>query len=76
MLKQVISTESLALAVENLDKPATQEAAARVAVAISRKLVGTQPAAVAEGMQKVLAVTKDKDLTLKATALLERARKK
>ena len=68
VLKQVISAESLALAVENLDKPALQEAAARVAVTISQKLVAAQPAAVAKAMEKVLQVTKNKDLSAKATA--------
>jgi len=76
VLKRVISAESLALAVENLDKPALQEAAARVALAISQELVGLQPAAVAKAMEKVLQVTKNKDLSARATALLERSRKK
>jgi hypothetical protein len=76
VLKQVISAESLALAVENLDKPALWEAAAGVALAISQKLVSSQPAAVATALEKVLQVTKNKDLSAKATALLERARKK
>ena len=70
ILKQVISAESLALAVENLDKPTLQEAAARVAVTISQKLVASQPAAVAKAMEKVLQVTKNKDLTAKATVAL------
>ena len=60
VLKQIISAESLALAVENLDKPALQEAAARVAVTISQKLVASQPAAVAKAMEKVLQATKNK----------------
>jgi HEAT repeat protein len=76
VLKRVVSTESLALAVRDLDKPSLQEAASRVAVTISQKLVDSQPAATAEAMQKVLQVTKDKDLAAKAAALLEQSRKK
>jgi HEAT repeat protein len=76
VLKRVVSTESLAMAVRELDKPPLQEAAARVVVTISQTLVNSQPAAVAEAMQKVLQVTKDKDLTAKAVALLEQSRKK
>jgi HEAT repeat protein len=76
VLKRVISCESLALAAEDLDKPPLREAAARVAVAISQKLVSSQPAAAAKAMEKVLQVTQNKDLSAKATALLERARKK
>jgi hypothetical protein len=76
VLKQVISAESLGLAVENLDKPALQEAASRVAVSIAQKLVGSQPAAVAKAMEKVLQTTKNNDLSAKATALLEQASKK
>jgi HEAT repeat protein len=76
VLKRVVSTESLALAVRDLDNPSLQEAAARVAVAISQKLVTSQPAAVAGAMEKVLRVTKDRDLSAKAAALLEQSRKK
>jgi hypothetical protein len=76
VLKRVISSESLKLAVANLDKPALADAAARVAIAISQKLVGSQPAAVAEAMEKVRRRTTNKDLWDKAAALLERARKK
>jgi len=76
VLKRVISVESLALAVENLDKPPLQEAASRVAVAISQKLVSSEPAATATAMERVLQVTKDKDLSAKAAALLQRSRKK
>jgi HEAT repeat protein len=76
ILKRVISTESLALAVRDLDKPSLQEAAARVAVAISQKLASSQPAAVGSVMEKVLQVTKDRDLSAKAAGLLEQSRKK
>jgi len=76
ILKRVLSAESLALAMEHLGSPATREAAASVAVTISDKLVGSSPAAVAEAMQKVLAATKNRDLTNKAKALLDRATKK
>ncbi|NLX96362.1 MAG: HEAT repeat domain-containing protein [Rhodopirellula sp.] len=69
------SAESLALVVPYLDAGGLKESAAAAAVAISEKLAGTAPAAVAEAMQKVVDNTGNAELKKKAAGLLRRAKK-
>ena len=77
ILKQIRTAESLSLAIEYLDQPALSEAAARVAVTMSDKMINTPDAgAVAAAMQHVLRTAKNKDVVNKARALLNRAGKK
>ncbi len=55
ILTRIPSTTTLSLAVSHLDDPAIKQAAADAAVKIAGHLVGNEPKAVAEAMQKVVA---------------------
>lgn len=65
----------LQIAAEQLDRPAVQQAAAAAAVTIAEKIVGAQPAAVAEVMEKAAAVATDAEVAQKAKNLLRRAQR-
>jgi hypothetical protein len=76
ILKQIRTPQSLSVAVGYLDQPKHREAAARVAVTMSEKLIAARPAEVAAAMKQVLQATKNKDLVDKARGLLNRSGKK
>ena len=76
ILKQIRTAESLSVAVGYLDQPSLREAAARVAVTMSDKMIATTPAEVAAAMKQVLRTAKDRDVVNKARALLNRSDKK
>ncbi len=76
ILKQIRTPESLSVAVGYLDQPSLREAAARVAVTMSDKMIATTPAEVAAAMKQVLRTAKDRDVVNKARALLNRSEKK
>jgi HEAT repeat protein len=76
ILKQIRTAESLSVVVGFLDQPNLSDAAARVAVAMSDKMVETMPAEVAEAMQQVLRAANNKDVVNKARALLNRTGRK
>jgi HEAT repeat protein len=76
ILKQIRTPQSLSVAVGYLDQPKLREAAARVAVTMSEKLIASRPAEVAAAMKQVLQATKNKDLVDKARGLLNRSGKK
>ncbi len=69
------SAESLSLVVPYLDAGELKESAAAAAVAISEKLIGAEPAAVADAMKKVVDTTGDAELKKKAGGLMRRAKK-
>ncbi len=74
VLARVFTPQSLELLATLVDDPEVGEDAARAAVTVGEKLVGTQPAAVRKAAEKVLARTKDAETQKRATALLKRAR--
>lgn len=77
ILKQIRTAEALSVAVGYLDQPALGDAAARVAVTMSGKMVDPADAeAVAAAMRRVLRTTKDKEVINKAREMLNRAGKK
>lgn len=76
ILKQIRTTESLAIAIGYLDQPKLRNAAANVAVTMSEKMVASKPAEVAAAMKQVLKVVKNKDMVDKARGLLNRTGKK
>ena len=76
ILKRIRTSESLSIAVEHLGQPNLRGEAAAVAVAMSEKLVASNPAEVAAAMKQVLRVAKDEKVIHKARGLLNRAGKK
>ena len=76
ILKQIRTTESLSVAVAYLQQPNLSNAAARVAVTLSGKMVDTPDTnAIAAAMQQVVQKAKNPDVVNKARALLNRAEK-
>ncbi len=76
ILKQIRTTESLSVAVAYLQQPNLSDAAARVAVTLSGKMVDTPDTnAIAAAMQQVVQKAKNPDVVNKARALLNRAEK-
>jgi HEAT repeat protein len=76
ILKQIRTPDSLSVAVGYLDRSGLSDAAARVAVTLSDKMVVTNPAEVATAMKQVVQKAKNGDVGNKARALLNRAEKK
>jgi len=75
-LGTVPSAEALAMAMTNLDDPATRDEACFAAVAISEKIVEQKPQEVTEALQKVLKATENKNVIRNARQTLQKARKK
>ena len=76
ILKQICTTESLAIAVGYLDQPELCNAAAGVAVTMAEKMAAANPTEVAAAMARVLQAAKNKELGDKARGLLNRTGKK
>jgi hypothetical protein len=74
-LATVPTSEALAMAMSYLDYSATKNEASFAAVAIAEKIVGQKPAEVREALQKVMKATDNRDVTRRARATLNRARK-
>jgi hypothetical protein len=75
VLGQVPSVEALSMAMAQLDDPATRDEASFAAVAISEKVFEQKPAEVADALQKVMRATDNRDVTRRARAILNKARK-
>jgi len=75
VLGGVPAAEALAMAMTYLDDPATRNEASFAAVAISEKIVQQKPGEVAGAMQKVMRATKNRDVTRRARAVLNKAKK-
>ena len=73
VLKRVASPESLSLSVEYLNRPNLDDQACAVAMAISERIVLSQPAAVVKAMQQILGKPRNKELDSRAKLLLDRA---
>lgn len=77
VIKDVLATiptaESLHLVMQHIDSPALQAEASAAAVAIGRKLVKTNPKAVAAAMPKVIEVAKVRSVAAAARRLLRQA---
>lgn len=74
ILSRIPSTETLQRAASHVDDPALAAGAADVTVKIAGKLVGQNPKAVAEAVQKVVDVKLGGDLEATAKQLLGRAK--
>jgi HEAT repeat protein len=70
-LGRIPTPEALAEAIKQLESESLRAAACAAAVSIAEPLAASQPAAVAEAMQRVLANTNDPELTRRAQAALE-----
>lgn len=80
-LGSIESPEALALVVQHLDEPGTQEEAAIAVVAIAEKLLkgrraATHASRLIEPLEKVVQVTTNADLARRAKVLLRQARSK
>ena len=73
-LGTVPASEALSMAMSYLDNPTTRLEACFAAVAISEKIVGQEPAEVAEALQKVLKATDNRDVTRRGRPILNKAR--
>lgn len=76
VLGTVPSAEALAMAMTNVDDPATRDEACFAAVAISEKIVEQKPQEVTEALQKVLKATENKNVIRNARQTLQKARKR
>jgi hypothetical protein len=76
ILRQILTTESLATAVGYLDQPKLCDTAASVAIGISERIVTIRPKQVATAMTQVLERCRNQGLQEKVRALLTRAEKK
>jgi HEAT repeat protein len=74
-LGTVPATEALSMAMAHLSNPATKDEAAFAVVAISEKLVEQKPSEVTDALQKVMRATDNRDVTRRARAILNKARK-
>ena len=75
LLGEVPAVEALSMAMAHLDNPATKDEAAFAAVAISEKLIEQKPGEVADALAKVMRATDNRDVTRRARAILNKARK-
>jgi len=74
-LRTVPSAEALSMAMAHLDDPATRNEASFAAIAIGEKIVEQKPGDVADAMQKVMQATKNRNVTRRAEAVLNKAKK-
>ena len=75
VLGTVPSAEALSMAMAQLDDPATRNEASFAAIAIGEKIVEQKPGEVADAMQKVMQATKNRNVTRRARAILNKAKK-
>jgi HEAT repeat protein len=75
VLGTVPSAEALSMAMAHLDDPATRNEASFAAVAIGEKILEQKPGDVVDAMQKVMQATKNRNVTRRATAILNKAKK-
>lgn len=75
VLGTVPAVEALSMAMAHLDDPETRNEASFAAIAISENIVEQQPGKVADAMQKVIKATKNRDVTRRARATLNKAKK-
>jgi hypothetical protein len=73
-LRTVPSSEALSMAMAHLDDPATRNEASFAAIAIGEKIVEQKPGDVADAMQKVMQATKNRNVTRRARAILNKAK--
>ena len=74
-LGTVPSVEALAMAMTNVDDPATRDEACFAAVAISEKIVEQKPQEVTEALQRVINATENKNVIRNAKQTLQKAQK-
>lgn len=74
-LATVPAAEALSMAMAHLDDQATKNEACFAAVAISEKIVEQKPEEVADALQKVMRATDNRNLTRRARAVLNKAKK-
>jgi len=74
-LATVPAPEALSMAMAHLDNPATKDEACLAAVAISEKIIQQKPGEVADALQKVMRATKNRNVTRRARAVLNKAKK-
>jgi len=75
VLGTVPAAEALSMAMAHLDDPATRNEASFAAVAISEKIVQQKPGEVTDAMQKVMRATNNRNVTRRARATLNKAKK-
>jgi hypothetical protein len=75
VLGTVPSAEALSMAMAHLDNPATRNEASFAAVSISEKIVQQKPGEVADALRKVMQATDNRNVTRRARATLNKARK-
>ena len=75
VLGTVPAAEALSMAMAHLDDPETRNEACFAAVAISEKIVEQKPGEVIDAMQKVMKATNNRDVTRRARATLNKAKK-
>ncbi len=75
VLGTVPAAEALSIAMTHLDDPATRNEASFAAIAIGEKIVEQKPGEVADAMQKVMRATKNRNVTRRARAVLNKAKK-
>ncbi len=73
VLIRIPSARALALAASCLDQPGSKEEAAKTAIAVAEKIVGSEPRAVAAAMQQVLRAGATSRQAAEAKSLLEQA---
>jgi len=75
VLGTVPAVEALSMAMAYLDDPETRNEASFAAVAVSENIVEQQPGKVIDAMQKVMKATNNRDVTRRARATLNKAKK-
>ena len=75
VLGTIPSAEALSMAMAHLDDPPTRNEASFAAIAIGEKIVEQKPGEVADAMQKVMRATKNRNVTRRARAVLNKAKK-
>jgi HEAT repeat protein len=74
-LATVPAAEALSIAMAHLESQATKNEACFAAVAVSEQIVEQKPDEVADAMQKVMRATKNRNVTRRARAVLNKAKK-
>jgi HEAT repeat protein len=74
VLGTIPTAEALSMAMAHLDDPATRNEASFAAIAIGEKIVEQKPGEVADAMQKVMQATKNRNVTRRARAILNKAK--
>jgi len=74
-LRTVPEAEALSMAMTHLDDPATRNEASFAAIAIGEKILEQKPGDVADAMQKVMQATNNRNVTRRAEAVLNKAKK-